>query len=344
MRVFTLFNLLVAALSMVLIPITAVANEVDGGYRLGTGYSVGETGLRVGGYASTQINVPRSAPWSFEVSDLSLFLTWDNGSRLHFFSELEAGELLSAGSHQSLGVQNAQFDFERFYLDSLVNNNLTVRLGKFLTPVGEWNLIHAAPLVWTTFRPVATQNLFSTHASGLMLHGSVNVVNRQFEYSVYGDVTDNIDPHRSKNSFDNALGAHLRYFLNDTLQIGASAADFVLHDLQSTRYYLAGLDVAWSYKKFELSSELVYRTSDHANIPSTGQGFVQSVAPISQHWFIVGRYEFFEQIQNKTGQVGLLGLAYRPLPPIIWKLDYQLGSHNETLAPDGFSASFAILF
>ena len=344
MRVFTLFNLLVAALSMVSIPATAFANETDGAYRLGSGYSLGDTGLRIGGYASTQISVPRSAPWSFEVSDLSLFLTWDNGSRLHFFSELEAGELLSAGRHQSLGVQNAQFDFERFYLDSLVNNNLTVRLGKFLTPVGEWNLIHAAPLVWTTFRPVATQNLFSTHASGLMLHGSVNVINRQLEYSVYGDITDNIDPHRSKNSFDNALGAHLRYFFSDTLQIGASVADFVLHDLKSTRYYLTGLDVSWSYKKFELSSEMVYRTSDHAGIASTGQGFVQGVVPLNLHWFIVGRYEFFEQLQDKAGQVGLLGLAYKPLPPIVLKLDYQLGVHNETLAPDGLSASFAILF
>jgi len=344
MRIFTLFNLLVTLLSFVSISETAVANEVDGGYRLGTGYLAGETGLRIGGYASTQFSVPRAAPWSFDVSDLSLFLTWDNGSRLHFFSELEVGELLSAGSHKSLGIQNAQFDFERFYLDSLVNNNLTVRLGKFLTPVGEWNLIHAAPLVWTTFRPVATQNLFSTHASGLMLHGSVNVINRQLEYSVYADTTDNIDPHRSKNSFDNALGAHLRYFLTDTLKIGASFADFVLHDLHSTRNYLTGLDVSWSYKKFELSSEMVYRTSDNDGIASAGQVFVQSVVPLNQHWFIVGRYEFFEQLQDKAGQVGLLGLAYKPLPPIVWKLDYQLGVHNETLAPDGLSASFAILF
>jgi len=344
MRFFTLFNLLVIALSIGLMSARA-AEDTDSAYRLGSGYPVGETGLRIGGYANALIGVPRAAPWHFEVSDLSLFLTWDNGSRLHFFSELEAGDVLNAGEHQSLGVQNAHFEFERFYIDGLVNNNLTVRLGKFLTPIGQWNLIHAAPLVWTTSRPVATENAFSTHASGLMLHGSVLFANRELEYSVYGDITDAIDPHLSKEPFDDAVGGHLRYFLNDTLQVGASFANFTLNTLQSSRFYLSGLDAMWSYQKFELSSEIIYRTSDHANIKNTWQGFAQSVIPLfSQQWFVVGRYEFFDQPQDKTGQVGVLGLAYRPLPPVVWKLEYRVGTHNQILAPDGLSASFAILF
>lgn len=342
MRVLTLFNLFAAALSLS-IPIRA-AGDTDGTYRLGGGYPVGETGLRLGGYASADINAPHAASWHTEISDLSLFLTWDNNSRLRFFSELEAGDLLSAGEHQAPGIQNARFDFERFYIDGIVNNHLTVRLGKFLTPIGHWNLIHAAPLVWTSSRPVATENLFSTHASGLMLHGSVPVAERQLEYSVYGDLTENIDPHRSKNPFENALGAHLRYFLSDTLQIGASFANFVLSSQQPARYYLTGIEAFWTYRKFEFSSELVYRTSDHANTQSAWQGFVQNVAPLSQHWFVVGRYEFFEQPPDKTGQAGTLGLAYRPLPPLIWKLEYRLGVNNDMLAPDGPSASFAVLF
>lgn len=341
MRVFIF--LFAIALSME--SLIAVATEdADSTYRLGNGYPVSDSGLRLGGYASAKMGAPHTAPKYFEVSDLSLFLTWDNGSRLRFFSELEAGEALSASEHQSLGVQNAHFEFERSYLDALVNNNLTVRIGKFLTPIGQWNVIHAAPLVWTSSRPVVTENLFSTHVSGLMLHGSVSVAGRQLEYGVYGDVSDSIDPHRSQGPFENALGAHLRYILNDTLQIGASFSHFALNEPLPVRYYLSGLDAAWSYRKFELSSEIAYRASDHAYVKNTWQGFVQSVAPISPHWFVIGRYEFFEQLLDKTGQVGLLGLAYRPVPPVIWKLEYQLGTHNEMLAPDGVSASFAILF
>ena len=33
---------------------------------------------------------------------------------------------------------------------------------------GRWNLIHAAPLVWTTLRPLATSRLFPTSVNGAM--------------------------------------------------------------------------------------------------------------------------------------------------------------------------------
>lgn len=323
---------------------TKARDDATYGYKLGSGYAVGETGWRIGGYASTEVELPRQTPWSFDVSDLSLFLTFDNGSRLHFFTELEAADLLSGGEHQWPSTKNAHFAFERFYIDTLVNNHLSVRLGKFLTPVGQWNLIHAAPLVWTTFRPVATENLFSTKASGLMLHGAVTIGERQLDYALYGDVSSDIDPHLSENPFENAAGARLRYSFNDTLQLGVSFANFSLQELPSSRHSLVGLDVAWTYQKLELSSEMVYRTSDNAQPANNWQGFIQGVGHISQRWALIGRYEFFEQPDARLGQVGLIGVAYRPVSPVIWKLEYRHGEHNENLAPDGLAASFSILF
>lgn len=316
----------------------------DETYQLGRGYAVGETGWRIGGYASTEIEMPRRLPWNFSVSDLSLFLSWENGSRLRFFSELEAGDLFTAGEHQWPTTQDAHFEFERFYLDGLINNNLSVRLGKFLTPVGQWNLIHAAPLVWTTFRPVATENLFSTHASGVMLHGSITINEQPLEYALYGDLSSDLDPHLSDNPFNNAVGARLRYSVNDTLQIGFSFANFVLKDLPAGRDSLVGLDVAWNYQKLEINSEVAYRNSENAQPTNNWQGYMQGVGHISQRWALIGRYEFFEQPNEPMGQLGLVGVAYRPLPPVVWKLEYRLGVHNENLAPDGLAASFAVLF
>ncbi|MEQ1531256.1 MAG: hypothetical protein ABL925_18210 [Methylococcales bacterium] len=335
---FLIAGLLLASLS------ARAADDEENAYQLGSGYPIGETGWRIGGYASTKVELPRYSPWHFEVTDLSLFLSWDNGSRLRFFSELEAGDVLSAGEHQWPSTKNTHFEFERFYVDTLLNNQLSIRLGKFLTPIGQWNLIHAAPLVWTTFRPVATENLFSTHASGMMLHGAVPIGEQQLEYALYGDVSSDIDPHLSNNPFDNAVGARLRYSLNDNLQIGASFANFVLKERPSHRHSLAGLDVAWNYQKLELSSEVVYHDSEQAFSTDRWQGFIQGVGHISQHWALIGRYEFFEQPKKAMGQVGLFGIAYRPLPPVVWKLEYRLGAHNENLAPDGLAASFSILF
>lgn len=320
------------------------ADDEENAYQLGSGYPIGETGWRIGGYASTKVELPRDLPWNFDVSDLSLFLSWDNGSRLHFFSELEAGDALSAGEHQWPSTKNAHFEFERFYLDTLINNQLSIRLGKFLTPIGQWNLIHAAPLVWTTFRPVATENLFSTHASGMMLHGLVPIGGHQLEYALFGDVSSDIDPHLSKNPFENAAGARLRYALSDNLQIGVSFANFVLKEQAANRHSLAGLDIAWTFQKLDLSTEVVYRDDEHARSAQHWQGYIQGVGHINPHWAVIGRYEFFEQATEATGQVGLFGIAYRPLPALIWKLEYRLGTHNENLAPDGLAASFSVLF
>ena len=36
---------------------------------------------------------------------------------------------------------------ERYYNDAYLSDDLTLRFGKMLAPVGAWNLFHAAPLV-----------------------------------------------------------------------------------------------------------------------------------------------------------------------------------------------------
>ena len=274
-----------------------------------------------------------------------MFVSWDNGSRIRFFSELELADVLTAGEKQPWGAAQTHFESERFYFDGLVNDKLTVRIGKFLTPVGQWNVLHAAPLVWTTYRPVATENLFSTHVSGVMLHGALPVAGRQLEYSIYGDMTEEIDPHLSNNPFKNAFGTHLRYQWNDNLQLGLSFANFELKELQTDRYSLAGFDVLWRYRKYEVRSEIVYRSrGSYDDDKSLWQGYLQAVGPLNKQWYLVGRYEAFQQWHDKTGQIGVMGLAYRPSPPIVWKLEYRIGSNNDRLAPDGLAASFAVLF
>ena len=204
-----------------IVSVGALAKDSGNNYQLGRGYALGDTGIRLGGYASSHLESLGQVPWSLNISDLSLFLTWDNGSKLRFFSELEVEDVLTLGEHQGLTVKHAGFRLERLYLDYLVNDQLAVRVGKILTPVGQWNVVHADPLVWTATRPVATENLFSEHVTGIMLHGSVPVGGRYLDYSVYADHGSTLDPKHSETPlFDNALGVHLRYHIDDNLKLG----------------------------------------------------------------------------------------------------------------------------
>lgn len=323
-----------------LLPLPPAGAEPAPGYQLGRGFPLGDTGIRLGGYASVEVDAPRSGPWSFDVGDLSLFITWEHG-RWRYFSETEIGDALTAGEHQGLGTRDAHFELERLYLDYLFDDALSVRFGKFLTPIGRWNLLHASPLVWTTTRPVATESLFSKRATGLMLHGGLPLAERNLDYAVYADLADALDPHRADNPFESAYGAHLLYSVADNLEVGLSYANYKLNNSPENRYNLAGAEAFWSWRKFEVNGEWVFRAGGPKDL---WQGYVQGVAPLVSHWYAVGRYEYFQQEQGPTGQLGVFGLAFRPIPPLVWKVEYRLGTHNESAAPDGLYGSFAVLF
>ncbi|WP_246628578.1 hypothetical protein [Methylomagnum ishizawai] len=347
------------------------AGDGDGtDYRLGRGYALGDSGFRLGGYASAVVAAPRNLPWRFALKDLSLFVTWER-EHWRFFSETEVSNALSAGQGQSLGVHEAEVEIERLYLDYLHDDALALRFGKFLTPIGRWNLLHAEPVVWTTTRPVATYLLFATNDTGLMLHGNVPLLGKRLEYQVYGGLGSALDPKQPDNPFANSIGAHLNLALTDTLELGLSYANFRLdenhapsgtqpsdslgysnitvlypvefpdHDADQ-RQNLVGLDAAWSYRRFEVMSEWVFRAGGQERF---WQGYVQGVAPLAgTPWYAVGRYEYFQQEWGPPGQLGVFGLALRPIPPLVWKVEYRLGSHNEAIAPDGLYGSIAVLF
>lgn len=331
-----------AALVLALLSAAARAETgTEPGYRLGRGYPLGDTGIRLGGYASAVVEAPRQGPWHFDVSDLSLFVTWEDGGHWRFFSETEVGDALTAGEHQDLGTGDAHFELERLYLDRLFTDALSLRFGKFLTPIGRWNLLHANPLVWTTNRPVATYQLFSKNATGLMLHGKLPVAERDLDYAAYGTVTDALDPYRSENPFEDAYGGHLLYSATENLELGLSYANYALNERPGRRYNLAGAEAFWSYRKFEANAEWIFRSGGGRDL---WQGYVQGVAPLLAGWYAVARYEYFQQEQAPAGQLGVFGLAFRPVSPLVWKVEYQLGSQNAATAPDGLYASFAVLF
>ena len=331
-----------------------LADDTAPGYQLGHGYPLGDTGFALGGYASSHFEGLGKWPASLSISNLSLFVTWDNGGKLRFFSETEGENVLNVGGKRTLSTASANLHLERLYIDYLATDSLSVRIGKILTPVGQWNLIHVDPLVWTTTRPVATTNLFSDYATGVMLQGTVLVGERFLDYSVYSDYSSTLDPtvDREGLAFDNAQGMRLRYHVNDNLQLGLSYADFALIGSSSTRNHLTGFDLAWSYQRYLVNSEIVYRNNATAVNQNAWQGYIQGVVPLTSSLYAVGRYEFFDWASNwdnrfvnrGLGQAEVLGIAYRPLPPLVFKLEYRTGNNNRELAPDGMFASCSVLF
>lgn len=351
-----------AACALLLTVVTAHAGDSwqPQPYRLGQGLYAPALGLHLGGYANLHYYDLGDHPAALTVHDVSLFVTKDLGSRWKLFSELEVSDGLSIRDGHATTAA-AEFDVERLYADYHARPGINLRLGKFLTPVGQWNLVHADPLVWTVSRPLTTTAAFARHASGAMLYGTVTAAGRDLDYWLFADDSDDLAPAQDRdqafsaygadsslhNNFLHAVGGRVLYHLfADRLAVGAS---YVSYELQNPRhhYRLRGIDFSWNQNGYSLSGEGIDRSGD-AGVRNEYGGYLQAVVPmrsLSPRLYLVGRIErYHSALLDRFTVIRTLGLNYRPLPGLALKLERRSGHANALLEPSGWLASFAVLF
>ncbi|HUW54836.1 MAG TPA: hypothetical protein VMV99_15605 [Rhodanobacter sp.] len=327
-------------------------------YKLGQGLYFPQQGLRIGGYANLHYYDVRDHRTTLAINDLSLFLTKDIGTRWKLFTEVEASNVLSVNGGRSTR-RDSDIDVERLYVDYLAHQGITLRFGKFLTPVGQWNLIHADPLVWTVSRPLVTTAAFSQHATGAMMLGTVTLLHRDLDYWLFADDSKSLDPARNRdlaydafgadsslqNNFQHAVGGRVLYhMLDDRLSVGASYLDYTIRQ-PNQHYRLVGLDFSWSGEYFNLSGEGIHRTSAGADVPAEYGGFLQTEIPLAQRLYLVGRYERYRSsIPPQSTTVRVVALNFHLQPGIVLKLERRDGTNNAGLSPSGWLAAVAVLF
>ncbi|HEB77305.1 MAG TPA: hypothetical protein ENI90_02115 [Methylothermaceae bacterium] len=326
------------------LPLTLAAEPVR--YHWGRGLSLPDQKLLVGGYFNFTYENLRSGIDHASLDDLSLFLTWTPHPRVRLFSELEMEDLVTIRK-DDIDSDRHFFSVERLYLDYFAGQNWRLRLGKFLTPVGRWNVIHAAPLVWTTSRPLVTEHLFAPHVSGFMATGSFGDV----ELSGYFDASEALDPKRNPEAFRSGGGLYLNYEPTTDLHLGLSYLHFKMaRPSFQPDTDLFGADFQWRWRRLEVSGEFAYRRPNNARRQERGL-YLQAVFPLGHQVFAVGRYEFLQGTHflesgplHGTTHVEIAGIAWRPAPPLVLKLEYRFGQRNHRIAPSGLLMSVAMLF
>jgi len=317
---------------------------LGGSYELGHGLRVPGTDLTLGGYAGIDLDGRENAPATLRASNLSLFLWWENQGKLKFFSELDAENVLDyEDGHFSSGER--YLALERLYLDYAYSPTLNIRLGKFLTPIGRWNLIHADPLVWTSSRPLVTENSFPTNATGAMVTDTLSLFGKNIEFSLYGSGDTNIRPNPDEDPFTEAAGGHVIIPLYENAQLGFSYVNFEQRNERGERKNLFGGDFVWSHNRYEVSSEAIYRYSDRGSTWAERGIFIQGVAPLTARWYAIGRYEAFREAgSDNTLQMHIAGVAFRYRPALVFKLEYDHATNENIDAFDGFLSSVSVLF
>jgi hypothetical protein len=303
------------------------------------------SGFKLGGYSSASITAPRKGNTEFNLNEISLLLSWDNNARLKFFGELELERPLSWNENKKFDSKNSYFDLERLYLDYNVSEKINIRGGRFLTPAGRWNLLHAAPLVWTGTRPLATNYLFPAAINGVMMHGStpvnINGEDQSFEYSFFVETLKDQDKEEDETIYKNVAGAHFK--LNNQFNLGLSLATFTEDRPGSPDYRMIGLDFITHVKSWELSGEGFQRFTSSGNDGGSG-AYLQSAAPLGNNWYWLTRLETFHKPDVISGERWVLGVTKRVTPKQLLKMEFIGGSDDFTDTPRGFMGSFAVLF
>jgi hypothetical protein len=310
-------------------------------YAPGRGARLGDTGLALGGYANANLVRDEGHRAHLNVDDVSLFVTWDPASRVHLFSELEFEDLVDFDDHGHHDTAGWDFVPERLYGDFTLLDGIGLRVGKFLTPVGRWNVIHAQPLVWTTSRPLATELPFDPHTTGAMLFGSLYPRAGTVSYALYGQFTGQFEERPQAQLADRSGGARVEYEAPGGWAAGGSYLAFTRDGLWQ---HLTGLDGVWRHGPVELMGEVVHEDVDHG--PGSQWGlYLQSVGEVATGLFLVGRYEHYDQ-RSPAPEVNLVipGVAWKPRPYLVLKAEYLIADHRAEESPPGFKCSVAVLF
>jgi len=334
-----------------LISMLALTSQAHGrDYQLGQGLQWHQ--LDVSGYATLKASARHHRNASLAVDDFSMMV---NGHFNRYFNPFFEGEFaevpILVDRHRLFTGKKTRILLERLYNDVALSDEWTLRLGKSLTTIGEWNVIHAGPLVETTSRPLTSYRSFSTFTTGLSVLYSTpsdSTPNVVLYWQPSTDLGMNIltIPQRA---FRNITGVNIAWqwgMSNNTLGFSVQHASI---EKSAERQTLIGMDFHLEKGDFEVQSEITQTWLNHPR-PSRQHrqefgGYLQGEAHLSPTWDLIGRYELFRDRDFiRTSFNATAAVAYHPSIPVVWKLEYLQQWGQLLNLPSGVRGSVSVLF
>jgi len=317
-----------------------------GDYHLGTGENIGPVNLA--GYSNLVFEAPRNGPDALVLEGLSLFASARVNRYFNPFMEVEIESATLAAEHGA--TSSGKTSVERLYNDFELSPSASLRVGKMLTPVGEWNLIHAAPLVWTVTRPLATYYSFPVFVSGASLNLR-RASDANWDTQIYfqpGSIAFAAGGELEPRQYANVGGLNVRYTGDVSNRLGVSLQTANVRGSggnQTLGSIYGGFNtgsVMWDFQAniADIRGGTVARAHDRE-----GGGFLQAVYPLTSRWFIVGQGELFQPRDYSARARRLaIGAVYRPHPAVSWQLEYLDARGAPVGTPSGIYAAWAVLF
>ncbi len=311
------------------------------------GLRLGRTGLTVGGFTTLEIDKVRDESGTLELDGVNLLALWEPLDFARAFAEIEIGDLFAYEMRTSETFSDPDVTIERLHGDLSYRDSLNLRVGKYQTPFGIWNLVPAEPFTWTATEPVQVETAFDEHQTGAALYGSFYPGSHTLDYWVYGQFVDPLDPSEDPPPSDRSIGGRLRF--GESLGRWALGSSFLASERRGRWSYLGGFDAHWQRGPFELQGELILSRGDRPERDLWGV-YAQGVYHLGEHvrllraLHLVGRYEHFAPREGRRANVFNVGLTWIPYRFLILKAGYQFTQGRPEDVDPGLFTSFSILF
>jgi len=337
-------------------------------YELGDGVQIASLPIYIGGYTSAQYKKADNDV-KYSIEDIAL-LNYGNYKRFSYLTEIEYKNLYSqeVKDDTSIEEQDTHLYIERLYVDYTFNENFTARAGKYISPIGFWNLLPINVLRDTTSDPISTNIIFPEATTGLycaytsiqenelkidvMLQNNEDFDNKYNNYKInkhYGlGITYNQGEFTSKINV--GYFNKLYRYIDDEFQTNGSSNeseeneeddDYELRSKEEQNLYYVNLGIKYDTLEYQILSELGHQES--SNGAATNYAFyLQGLYRVTPKQSAIFRFEAYDDaVSNKRDEFGVFAYTYRPLYPVAFKTEYQLHSLSQF---NKLLISFSVLF
>ena len=305
-------------------------------YVLGEGYQVGDLPIYVGGYFSLDYQ-KKDERDRFRVDDIA-FLSYGGTNTFSYMFELEFKELYVKTDDNGVKTttKNEKLYVERMYVDYNINDNYQLRLGKYNSPIGFWNLMPINVLRETSSSPLVIDVIFPKFTTGIDV-GYNSFEDGEIKVDLIFQDNSTIDDEYNNYDVVKHYGVGISYEL-DNYTFKANLGYFANRNKDDYTYAL--LSARYEDDNYQFLAEVGAQRSEYNE--HNYAGYVQGLYRFSEQHIGIIRLESFEiERQNLDDAIAIFGYTYRPLYPIALKSEYQLHTINDE---NQFIFSLSVLF
>lgn len=334
-------------------------------YELGEGIQLSPLPVYLGGYISTEYKKTQNAA-KYNIEDIAL-LSYGNHERLSYMAEVEYKNFYTQKTEDSVVTteKDTRLYIERLYLEYTFNENFVGRVGKYISPIGFWNLLPINVLRDTTSDPLSTNIIFPEFTTGLYT-SYTNYQANEIKIDVMLQNSEDLDDKYSNYKINKHYGLGVSYTqgnLTSKINVGYfnklhryvddefkkdfkqenedKEEDYISRSNEEQDLYYVNLGIKYETLNYQILSELGHQES--SNGISTNYAFyLQGLYRITPKHTAIFRFEAYDDaLTNKRDQFGIFAYTYRPVYPVALKAEYQsheLSKFNKLLI------SFSVLF